>query len=243
MSPDTVTDFIQTLRDEADAADFRTLTASAIPSATPGAMARWRTRLATAAAAGVASVAALGGLAYAADGAAPGAVLYGIDRAFEAIGIGNGGQQERLEEAIALAEHGDPALGLEHAAGATNDQTAQAALIRASERLMVREQNQAGEQTQTRLQVAELLRYMAQNPGEVDGPVVAGLARSIGGDPVGPPENVPFGPPDDAPAGPPDQVPVGPPGTAPGESGEQGGGQGSGGGPQGSGPTSQGGSR
>jgi len=246
MSPDTVTEFIQTLRDEADAADFRTLTASAVPSATPGTLTRWRTRLATAAAAGVASVAALGGLASAADGAAPGAVLYGVDRAFEAIGIGNGGAHERLEEAVALAEHGDPALGLEHAAGATGDSAAHTALIQAAERIMVREQSQIGEQTQTRLQVAELLQYMAQNAGDIDGPTVAGLARSIGGDPVGPPENVPVGPPDGVPAGPPDTTPGGSGDDSPGSSGDtpagSSGGQGNGAGPQGSGPGTQGGS-
>ena len=254
MSPDTVTEFIQILREEADGADFHTLSAPAIPSAAPGVMARWRTRLATAAAAGVASVAALGGLAYAADGAAPGAVLYGIDRAFEAIGIGNGGEHERLEEAVALAEHGDPALGLEHAAGVTGDPEAHAALIQAAERLMVREQNQVGEQTQARLQVAELLQYMAQNAGDVDGPTVAGLARSIGGDPVGPPDDVPSGPPDEVPVGPPDGVPAGPPDTTPGGSGDGGpgasgdtptgsnGGQGTGNGPQGSAANPHGGS-
>lgn len=240
MSPDTVTKFIQTLREEADTADFRTLTASAIPVAVPGAVARWRTRLATAAAAGVASVAALGGLAYAADGAAPGAVLYGVDRAFEAIGVGNGGEHERLEEAVALAERGDPAFGLEHAAGAIGDPATQAALTQAAERLMVRAQTQAGEQTQARLQVAELLRYMAQNAGNVDGPTVAGLARSIGGDPVGPPENVPVGPPEGVPAGPPTTSPGGSGNGGPGtrgdtDAGEQGGGTDAGGGQQGSG--------
>jgi hypothetical protein len=218
----------------------------------------------------VASVAALGGLAYAADGATPGAVLYGVDRAFEAIGIGNGGEHERLEEAVALAERGDPAFALEHAAGTTDDPATQAALTQAAERLMVRAQTQAGEQTQARLQVAELLQYMAQNAGNVDGPTVAGLARSIGGDPVGPPENVPVGPPEGVPAGPPSTTPGGLGDGGPGTggdtgAGEQGGGQDTGGGqqgsetdtgggqqgsetdtgggPQGSGGTSQGGSR
>ncbi|MBI5158421.1 MAG: hypothetical protein HZA58_10500 [Acidimicrobiia bacterium] len=248
MSPDAVTEFIRVLREEADGADFRTLSGPAIPATTPGVLARWRTRLATAAAAGVTAVAAFGGLAYAADDAAPGALLYGIDRAFEGIGIGNGGEHERLEEAVALAKHGDPALGLEHAAGVTGDPAAQAALIEAAERIMVREQNQVGEQTQTRVQVAELLQYMAQNAGAVDGPTVADLARSIGGEPSGPPDGTPAGPPDGVPAGPPDSTPGGPGDTAPGASGDtpagSNGGQGAGGDPpQGSGANPHGGPR
>ncbi len=48
-------------------------------------------------------VAVTGGLAYEANGAKPGDLLYGLDRAIEAIGIGDGGSDERLAEAFALA--------------------------------------------------------------------------------------------------------------------------------------------
>ena len=44
------------------------------------------------------------GLAYAANGAKPGDLLYALDRALEGIGIGDGGEGERLSESIALAQ-------------------------------------------------------------------------------------------------------------------------------------------
>ena len=66
----------------------------------------WQTRLvpriATAAAALILLVTMSGGMAYAANGAKPGDLLYGLDLAFEAIGIGDGGAEERLAETIAL---------------------------------------------------------------------------------------------------------------------------------------------
>lgn len=43
----------------------------------------------------------------AADGAAPGDALYGIDRTLEAIGIGDGGLDKRLDEFSVLLERGD----------------------------------------------------------------------------------------------------------------------------------------
>jgi len=43
------------------------------------------------------------GVAWAADGAVPGDWNYGIDRALEAIGLGNGGESERLRELEAIA--------------------------------------------------------------------------------------------------------------------------------------------
>jgi hypothetical protein len=64
------------------------------------------------------------GVALAADGADPGDGLYGIDRALERVGIGNGGVEERLEEARTLAGRGDVALGLRHAAAAFEDEAA-----------------------------------------------------------------------------------------------------------------------
>lgn len=47
------------------------------------------------------------GVAVAADGAGPGDVLYGLDRALEAVGIGDGGAAERIEEARLLMEDGE----------------------------------------------------------------------------------------------------------------------------------------
>jgi len=62
------------------------------------------TRLTMAGAALALVVAVSGGLAYAANGAKPGDLLYALDRALEGIGIGDGGEGERLSESIALAQ-------------------------------------------------------------------------------------------------------------------------------------------
>ena len=50
---------------------------------------------------------AMSGVALAADNAAPGDLLYGIDRAFETFGIGDGGVDERIAEFDALIARGD----------------------------------------------------------------------------------------------------------------------------------------
>jgi hypothetical protein len=57
-------------------------------------------------AASVAVLFALSGVAMAADGAVPGDLLYGVDRAMERIGIGDGGVDERIVEFDALIERG-----------------------------------------------------------------------------------------------------------------------------------------
>ncbi len=70
-----------------------------------------------------------GGLAYAANGAKPGDLLYGLDRAFEVFGIGDRGADERLAEALALialeteaSDEGSVALGSQEAAAAASDE-------------------------------------------------------------------------------------------------------------------------
>jgi len=66
----------------------------------------WTTRLrnrATAAATSLLVVGGMTGVAWAADGAAPGDFLYGIDTALEAVGIGAGGAEERLAEIASAA--------------------------------------------------------------------------------------------------------------------------------------------
>ena len=68
------------------------------------------------AAAAMALLVGLSGVAYASDQSAPGALLYGVDIAPERIGIGDGDSAERFEEASVLADrglHGD-ALALMH---------------------------------------------------------------------------------------------------------------------------------
>ncbi|HIE22204.1 MAG TPA: hypothetical protein EYP73_06355 [Acidimicrobiia bacterium] len=54
----------------------------------------------------------------AADDAAPGDALYGIDTALESIGIGDGGTAERLAEASELAANGYVSEALDHAVAA-----------------------------------------------------------------------------------------------------------------------------
>jgi len=96
--------------------------------------ARLVSRVAMAAAALVVLVMLPGGMAYAANGAKPGDLLYGLDRALEGIGIGDGGADERLAESLALVASGvepsdsfdgsevaavSPADGLGHAAPTT----------------------------------------------------------------------------------------------------------------------------
>ena len=74
----------------------------------------WRARLrnrATAFATTVLMVGGMTGVAWAADGAAPGDLLYGIDRALEAVGIWAGGSAERLEELTSSGMEAEPQLG------------------------------------------------------------------------------------------------------------------------------------
>lgn len=66
-----------------------------------------RFRRALAVAASAALLFALSGVAMAADAAAPGDPLYGVDRALERVGIGDGGMGERIEEFEALLDRGN----------------------------------------------------------------------------------------------------------------------------------------
>jgi hypothetical protein len=168
------------------------------------------------------------GLAFAADGAMPGDSLYGIDRALEAVGIGAGGEAERLGEAEALINAGEVIRGLEHAAEtleehATTGPNAAIALLEAAERVRA-----VGSEPSavTRESVAGLLTYLAENAGSIDGSRVAEMAVQIGrphtssspgqSDPQGPPAGVPADPPgqdkDRNEPGPPEGVPADPPG-------------------------------
>jgi hypothetical protein len=79
---------------------------------------RRRQALAGVAAGLVLMLSASTGVAYAANGAIPGDVLYGLDLALESIGIGDGGIQERLVEASRLVDRGRVQEGLAHASDA-----------------------------------------------------------------------------------------------------------------------------
>jgi hypothetical protein len=61
---------------------------------------------------------AMTGVTYAANGAAPGETLYGVDIALENVGVGAGGIVERLTEAAKMADNGNSAEALAHAAQA-----------------------------------------------------------------------------------------------------------------------------
>ena len=139
---------------------------------------RLRARLASVMASIMALLLATAGVGLAADGAAPGDPLYGLDLAMERVGIGNGKANERLSEAIALAEAGQLIRGLDHAAAtlATLPDQAQAAaaseaLADAAARLL--------ENGNTPTGVGDLLSDLASFLGTGDGQSVAETARKI----------------------------------------------------------------
>ncbi len=145
-----------------------------------------RRRVAALAAAVTLLVGGGAGAAVAADGAAPGDVLYGLDRALEVLGIRDGGAVERLDEVEHLVLDGDVPRGLEHAAemirsvvptSATDRGTAVAALESAAERVRAARAGGAGAADG---EVSELLEYLAGHVGAVDGRTVAELSHRIG---------------------------------------------------------------
>jgi hypothetical protein len=114
------------------------------------------------------------GVAIAANGAAPGDPLYGIDRALEKIGIGAGHAQERLAEANSLLSDGDAREALRHAAQVfdeTDDvsealeiQDARAALENAAGSLD--DDDGATSNDLVRDNVSTLLEYLRENLGK-----------------------------------------------------------------------------
>lgn len=179
-----------------------------------GFIARLRTRVAAVAASVIVSLGGFTGVAVAAQSAAPGDFLYGMDRALESVGIGRGGTPERLDEAATLVRGGETQAGLEHAAAAIGDAPmAQAALFEIAARFDGIEEGDA-----VRSEVIGLLQFVAESPDVVDGREVARRAATIGG----PPDSTPGadGPPGDTPAG---DTPAGtaPAGNPPGAVGDR----------------------
>lgn len=182
-------------------------------------------------------IAGTSGLAVAADNAKPGDALYGIDRALEAVGIGDGAEQERIQEAEALINAGKIQQGLQHTAevvdkDTTGDDQASKALMDAADRVETADSEASAA---TRESVAGLLDYISENVGQIDGRQVAELAVEIGGpdddpvatapgddpepdvkDPPGRPDDLPSDPPGltDRDPGPPDDIPANPPGLS-----------------------------
>jgi len=157
-------------------------------------------RLATVALA-VLLVSGTAGMAMAADSAVPGDALYGLDRAFEVVGIGSGSAEERLDEAVVMAVQGRSGEALDHALDAVSRETgdsseaATGALITAAENL-VDTQGAAEAANVASIRVTALLTYIAENIGTDEGTEgrefgrgVAQLAQDIGAgdDPTGSP--------------------------------------------------------
>jgi hypothetical protein len=212
VSNDPINDFIIRMRREADAADFAALAERAIPRRRQrhGLLVLLRTRAAAIATFVLVAVGGLGGVSYAANGANPGDILYGLDRALERVGIGNGGSYERIAEAISLVSGGNPGQGLEHAAAVVPDEAgAGSALDEALAAVPALSEVPASAEVQE--DVLALLTYLREHVGAIDGATVAELARAIAGQPedtpAGPPEETPVGPPEDTPGGPPEDTP------------------------------------
>ena len=121
---------------------------------------RWRMRAAIAG--GVALLgAALVGTAAAADDAAPGDALYSIDRALEDVGVGDGGDEERIEEALELTEDGDSDGALELLAEEVDDtdETGSSAALLAAAAAIRENGSEASAEVHAR--VAAMLEWMA----------------------------------------------------------------------------------
>lgn len=130
----------------------------------------------------------LSGVAWAANGSKPGDSLYGIDRAFEALGIGNGGPEERLSEIRALFDAGDLTRMLGHVnnvipRGSAGTDSASAALKAAAESVVSLGSTASND---TLSAVSELLDYLSTNLDGVDADEIekfAGHIRTRGFDP------------------------------------------------------------
>ena len=131
---------------------------------------RWRPQFGVAAAT-VLLLISVTGVAAAADGAAPGDALYGIDRALEKIGIGAGHADERLEEARTLLSNGKATETVRHATEVLDAkgqsegadlEDARTALEDAASNL---EDDDAPGNVAVQEDVSELLRYLQENLG------------------------------------------------------------------------------
>lgn len=118
----------------------------------------WRMRAAIAGGLALLGLGVVGGAA-AADDAAPGDALYGVDRALEDLGIGDGGVDERVDEAIVLDEAGDSEGALEHVVEAVEEDSASSeALLGVAERLRT---NGSEASAEVHERVAAMLEWMA----------------------------------------------------------------------------------
>lgn len=144
-------------------------------------LARAASRVAIGAAALFMLIIGTSGLAFAANGSKPGDWLYGLDRAAEVIGIGNGGAAERVAEAQALSAAGVPGGGLIHAAEVLATTPAAANAVSAAAVRLQQEPQGATEEIAAK--VGDLLDYLhdATVAGAINDQTVSELAQQIGG--------------------------------------------------------------
>ncbi len=141
---------------------------------------------------GLIMVSGLTGVAWAANTAIPGNWNYEIDRALEGWGIGAGGATERIEELVVLNEEGKASVALEHVVDVSPEAMgeAAAALTEASETVASLERgSQISAEVRERL--TDLLRYLEENRGQIDGRTVAEYAHEITDSVKGKPESEP----------------------------------------------------
>lgn len=142
----------------------------------------WRRRLA--AAVGVAAVSAFGVAgAAAADEAAPGDPMYGVDQTLEGFGILDGGTDERLDEAQKLMDEGDSKGAVEHAADALDEDGEEDAATGLRNAALAVASQSSGDDVRAR--VAEMLQWMSEQDtrGAEFGAGVSERARQLSGGP------------------------------------------------------------
>jgi len=126
------------------------------------------------------------GVAWASDGAVPGDWNYGIDRALEAVGIGNGGPQERLHELAQILDGQPPDNTRRHAPPSESIGAPDAGPADAADSVTYQGSDSS---LAVRSGVAEL-RHNLFNGEEIDGAAIAEMARTLAGQ-HGPPEDPP----------------------------------------------------
>jgi hypothetical protein len=171
------------LLSEAALASTRASRLQALRLAPPRPSTPWRRRASIAGVVAILASAGLAGTAAAADGAAPGDALYGVDRALEVIGIDDGGSSERLVEAGKLANKGDVQGALHHAAEAlqdAGDASSSEALLAAADQVAA---GGGANSSEVRARVSEMLQWMshADVKGRDFGQTVSSYARGVGG--------------------------------------------------------------
>ncbi|WNM25361.1 hypothetical protein [Demequina capsici] len=144
-----------------------------------------RRAVAAAIALGALGAFAAGGIA-AADEAAPGDVLYGVDRALESVGINDGGAHERLLEVQRLVARGEVDEALQLSVEAVDDMDSLdpadveelTGILHAAEAVLSDGSDQSLDK---RAQVADMLTFMAETDltGKDFGQAVSAHARGI----------------------------------------------------------------